>query len=482
MTAISQIYSFSHFRFIPQQNKLRLADETVILENRVATLLHYFLEHPNQVLTKEILLENVWQGRVVNEDSLSVAVSKLRKLLGQSRQQQNLLKTIPGVGYQWLAVPTLSDAEDNTPESSVSTLKQPRSRASRLVIPAVFSLALVVMILANWWPEPSPETSLTPEMQQALAYGQEIISDSANVPDPVLRYREAITHFRKVLEENPDNLAAQIGIGEAKFQLSAQNGYLDLALYQEEIQSILDFVLRTDPDYGPAWQLQAKLTFLGDWNLATAQQYYEHAIALTPTGNPQLYLGFSEFLITRGDFAYAEEMLRELRQNDPTFYRYLNLSFVYIMRGDLELALAETQRLVNTEVTSRSHHHILQRLGVLLGDDELAMANLQVSFDRYNMSDADRAPYLQAYSDGGIAAVYALLLEQQIELNLGQYIPPISWARYATVAGRHDDAIFWLTKAVEKRQAQALLVPVDPHYDALRTHPEFQALVQKIPH
>lgn len=61
-------------------------------------LLQYFLENKNQVLLKEQILQHIWDsdGNFVEENTLSVNVSRLRKKLGENR-----IRTIQGMGYLW---------------------------------------------------------------------------------------------------------------------------------------------------------------------------------------------------------------------------------------------------------------------------------------------------------------------------------------------------------------------------------------------
>lgn len=61
-------------------------------------LLQHFLENRNQVLLKEQILRHIWDnnGSFVEENTLSVNVSRLRKKLGG-----DCIRTIPGMGYLW---------------------------------------------------------------------------------------------------------------------------------------------------------------------------------------------------------------------------------------------------------------------------------------------------------------------------------------------------------------------------------------------
>lgn len=61
-------------------------------------LLQYFMEHKNQALLKEQILAHIWDegGNFVEENTLSVNVSRLRRKLGKDR-----IRTIQGIGYLW---------------------------------------------------------------------------------------------------------------------------------------------------------------------------------------------------------------------------------------------------------------------------------------------------------------------------------------------------------------------------------------------
>ena len=61
-------------------------------------LLQYFLENKNQVLLKEQILQRIWdaEGNFVEENTLSVNISRLRRKLGG-----NHIRTIHGMGYLW---------------------------------------------------------------------------------------------------------------------------------------------------------------------------------------------------------------------------------------------------------------------------------------------------------------------------------------------------------------------------------------------
>lgn len=89
---------FGRFELRPREQRLLNAGEPVVLGGRAYDLLVALVRRPGELLTRQELLEQVWPGRVVEENNLSVQVNTLRKLLGAE-----CLATVPGRGYRFTA-------------------------------------------------------------------------------------------------------------------------------------------------------------------------------------------------------------------------------------------------------------------------------------------------------------------------------------------------------------------------------------------
>lgn len=479
-------FTFAGSRFRADRNRLEIDGHEHVLEQKVSDLLHAFCRRPGQVLTKHWLLDEIWPQRVVNEDSLSVAVSKLRRLLNDNRSTPRFIKTITGTGYLWLPAveqETVSDTgplETEQASASASRRRIPRGRVQYGVLAAVMAL---VVVFAVWlyWPDVSGRSDvvdarpLSTELAQQHAQAQRYLESEA--PEDL---RQAITHYRRIIEGRPDFVDAYLGIAQAKLQLSALNGFREIELYADEIHALLDHVLTMEPDNAQAWLRKAEIAFLADWDLDAAEAAYRKAIEYGPD-DAQSYLSLTEFLITRGEFERAELVMTELRRRNPSHYQHLNMSFVYLMRGELELALAEARRLLNSEAESDGYQKIIHRSALLLGYDELAFSALKEILRDQQFTAETVASWEAIYRGNGIASLFRHFLAEKVETNIGHYRPPIAWARYAVTAGDLDAAVEWLGRAIDERQPQALFMGVDPHYLPLRSDPRFQALLDRLP-
>ena len=59
-------------------------EERVVLRPKTFDLLVYLVEHAGNLVTKDELLAAVWPQTLVAESALSVSVSELRKVLGET--------------------------------------------------------------------------------------------------------------------------------------------------------------------------------------------------------------------------------------------------------------------------------------------------------------------------------------------------------------------------------------------------------------
>lgn len=78
-------------------------DEEVMLSRVEYQLLLYLMENRNRVLSKEQILEHVWdsQGKFVDENTLSVNIRRLRAKLEEDPKHPERIRTVHGIGYVW---------------------------------------------------------------------------------------------------------------------------------------------------------------------------------------------------------------------------------------------------------------------------------------------------------------------------------------------------------------------------------------------
>ena len=63
------------------------------------TLFRFLMEPPGQVFTKEQLYTQVWNEAVVDDNTITVYVKRIRNKIEDDPKQPRYLKTVRGIGY-----------------------------------------------------------------------------------------------------------------------------------------------------------------------------------------------------------------------------------------------------------------------------------------------------------------------------------------------------------------------------------------------
>jgi tetratricopeptide (TPR) repeat protein/DNA-binding winged helix-turn-helix (wHTH) protein len=117
----------------------------------------YLIEHRAETVTKEALIENVWQGIAVTDDALVQCIVEIRKALGDDSRHPKFIKTVPKIGYRFIApVEELGFRELTTVETEEVTSVQVEEEeeitlaeaATRSLLPRVATLSRVAITTA----------------------------------------------------------------------------------------------------------------------------------------------------------------------------------------------------------------------------------------------------------------------------------------------------------------------------------------------
>lgn len=121
-------YRFGPFS-VKDNESLWINDTLVPLSPLQLRLLSYLCSHPQQVLDKERIVENVWGRSDVSDVSLARAIHGLRSRLAAGSKASELIRNIYGRGYMLTQPVTVS--VDTPPAAAVSSEVEPHIRAGR---------------------------------------------------------------------------------------------------------------------------------------------------------------------------------------------------------------------------------------------------------------------------------------------------------------------------------------------------------------
>lgn len=123
--------------------------EPVDVEPRVFALIQYFVLNPQRLISKEELQDAIWDGRVVSDSAISGRIYSARQALGDNGIDQRIIRTMPKVGFQFIAeVRDETIPRDNDAEA--------RSFLSRKRIRVLAAATILLCLIGGglWWIRP----------------------------------------------------------------------------------------------------------------------------------------------------------------------------------------------------------------------------------------------------------------------------------------------------------------------------------------
>jgi TolB-like protein len=118
--------SFGRFRLDLSQRQLTRDGVQIALGSRALDILCALALAKGEVVSKDELMARVWPGLVVDENTIRVHVSALRKALEEGTKGQTHLMTVSGRGYRLVGLKSQLSASDSGPDSSSSPAQSDR--------------------------------------------------------------------------------------------------------------------------------------------------------------------------------------------------------------------------------------------------------------------------------------------------------------------------------------------------------------------
>jgi len=271
------------------QNKHQHKD----LDSKVMQLLIYLMNHRERVVSRNELLDQLWKNQVVADDVLNVAMSSLRKALGDDFKTPLYIKTLPRKGYQLIA--SVKAVSSNSPSFKLSGL--------------IAALIVLVIAIPFWFQfaplADIPDTTPDPNQPARLAVlpfdyyssikNKEYIADGLTEAiinrlvqesalqvtsrASVMQYKEKKNSIKEVAEQLNVEwiLEGSVQLEGDKIQVTAQliNAVKDVHLwsetYQRELSDLLEIQAEFAAEIANRLNLSSKQITLNSTNAKLSQ-------------------------------------------------------------------------------------------------------------------------------------------------------------------------------------------------------------------
>lgn len=203
------IYTFNRCQIDPDNFSIQLNNEAVAVEPRVFDLIIYLIENKSQVVSREELFEKVWKTHNVSDATLSNHIKIARTVLGDDAQSQQVIKTIHGRGYQFVAeIEVLADNYGSNHKSGTGILRKTYSYIALLITFAI----LTVIVYTSELTQESIDRAIQDKSIAVLAFldmspqkdqeyfsdgiSEEILNKLAQIPDLRVISRTSSFYFK----------------------------------------------------------------------------------------------------------------------------------------------------------------------------------------------------------------------------------------------------------------------------------------------
>ncbi|HRH42124.1 MAG TPA: winged helix-turn-helix domain-containing protein [Pyrinomonadaceae bacterium] len=188
-TPLNTRFFFNDFEVDTVRRVLLKNGQTIALNPKAFDLLVALIERHGEIVSKNDLLNAVWENQFVEEKNLAVQITALRKAFGERKDENRFIATIPGTGYKFVAPLnnstngfvvetqqiqriTVEEEIEITPEKSASSfLKNLKSFSSAKYLATSLILLLVIGTVGYFWQHDQNKT-FNPKFRRLTTSGK----------------------------------------------------------------------------------------------------------------------------------------------------------------------------------------------------------------------------------------------------------------------------------------------------------------------
>ncbi len=112
-SADTQVLRFGTFTIDFGAAEIRIDGDAVPVEPQVFNLIGLLASRPGQVISRDEIIDAVWDGRFISESAVSTRINAARKALGDDGSRQHVIKTVHGRGFRFELEPLVDGTLSN---------------------------------------------------------------------------------------------------------------------------------------------------------------------------------------------------------------------------------------------------------------------------------------------------------------------------------------------------------------------------------
>jgi len=440
------------------------------------------------VVTKQQLMDEVWQGQVVEPDTIKKRITLLRESLADGDRQDPMIRVIRGCGYAINASVERLNAENL---QQGRKWQRPLAAVTWLSLFALgLTLAAVLLLrddaseqLVDFAAKPTavsidpraPGAEIEPVIRDAdidpLAY-------QAYVEGRMLRRTvgglpEAITALERAIDIEPGFAAAYAELSLCRLSNSGLGTIHDRPLELDAARKLAQRALELDSRLPLAYAVASAVASL-DWNWLGAEALLHKGLSMTP--DDEYLLAYQARIASiRGDMDTAIALLRPLIERRVTeAHLHYDLGSHYYRAGRYREAIDSYRHALRLNPEQPDAHMGIGRIRALQGDPDAALWEMALE----PHPDCQLYGIVIAHTVAGNEPIANGMLEKLISRGAERWAYRIG-ALHA-YRGETDKAFDSLDLAYALRDNGLIKIKTDPLLDSVRDDPRYVELLARM--
>lgn len=247
-TSAQKIYEFEGFRLDAAHLMLYRGDEEILLAPKAVQTLLTLIERRGEIITKDELMQKIWNDSIVEEANLTQYVHVLRKTLGESANGKPLIETLRRRGYRFNGDVRCVHAQavngngskniftpvDWNENSDFVRLNSPTDRRIILKIIALAAFGgLLILAISAFWNSEKPEM---PATKNALNIALKRLTPDQNAIQPTISPDGKYLVYATVEDDMTKTLRLKDLTSGSAVQIMPNGQYLDLTFSPDGTQ------------------------------------------------------------------------------------------------------------------------------------------------------------------------------------------------------------------------------------------------------
>jgi DNA-binding winged helix-turn-helix (wHTH) protein len=386
------------------------------VEPQLMDLLVYLCSRAGQVVPKQDVLNAVWAGRFVSDESVKAAFYELRKALGDNPRQPRFIETLPKRGYRVLLQPAPVNTTVDT-----TYLKGREALAG----------------------EPS---------EAAL--------------------KQARLYFERSIESDPSHAGSYSGLAHVYTRMVVAGGGSGAELWPRAAEAA-SHAIELNPELAEAHWVLGAVRFSLDYDFATAEAELRRAINLDPT-EALARRWYARLLSAAGRHDEAVAEARRAVADEPlSLMVRRDLLETLLLARRYDEIITETRRIGEMAPTPPDVFFGMVWVYGLKNDAQRAFDSFAAGLSALGVAAMFIEHARRVFLDKGLNGLLELWAETlEREAQLGQR-NQVDLAVLAALLGNHDRCFELLALLREARHPSFLMVRVSPLFDSIRSDPRY---------